>query len=215
MAIYESLEYLFCYNEEKTETSKLRKLVTRAHRLARNALGSDTDNRNNISESTGLLTEEIPMQMLSSEGQGSRLENPRSENTRSYRSNADESHHGASSVSGHEETLGNSIEVEAETSLDTALLVQCHTDSSKSSGQCEKSRTSSIVDRVINAIFPKKKSLKYIPLETCDNSDSEETVIFQQNNDPVVVNTNSEQVPADIDSSVENQASSSIFQSSG
>lgn len=175
MAIYESMEYLFCYNEEKTETSKLRKLVTRAHRLARNALGSERNTQSNLTESTGLLTEEIPMQTLNSDGQGSR-----SENSRSCNSGADEDHFGASSISSH---VGSSLvneDLEMETNLDSSLPVQCNVIAS---GNQENSSSSSVsvVSKIISAIFPKKRkeSAKYIPLEDCDNSE-EESVIFEK-----------------------------------
>ena len=187
MAVYESLEYLLCYNEEKAESSKIRKLVTRAHRLARNALGPELNSQNSISESTGLLAEEIPLQTLSS-GLGSRSDDSRSENlsseipenSRLYRSSFDESHFGASIVSSHIESRNNS-HIEAETSLDTALNVQ-----ESSENPVSKPQSSSIFNKITSAIFSKKNNArKYVPLETCDNSDSEETVIFQRNSETV------------------------------
>ena len=203
MAVYESLEYLFCYNEEKAESSKIRKLVTRAHRLARNALSSDISPQNSISESTGLLTEEIPMQTLSSEGQMSKSE--RSENLRSYRSSIDESHFGASSLSSHVESR-NDIEVEVETSLDTSLPVHNRSDNPVSSSDHRKSHSSSIFGKITSAIFSNKKNTrKYVPLETCDNSDPEEAVIFQRNSEMTACE-NKAQVLTNSDSSVQRQA---------
>ena len=208
MAVYESLEYLLCYNEEKAESSKIRKLVTRAHRLARNALGPELNSQNSISESTGLLAEDIPMQTLSSEGHGSRSDELRSENqrseipdnSRSYRSSIDESHFGASTVSSHIEPINN-IQLEAEASLDTALSVQSSLENSVS-----KSRSSSIFDKIKSAIFSKKNNArKYVPLETCDNSDSEETVIFERNSETVTCESEV-QALTNLDPSVPGQA---------
>ena len=175
MAIYESMEYLFCYNEEKTETSKLRKLVTRAHRLARNALGSEGNTQNNLSESTGLLTEEIPMQTFNSEGQGSG-----SENSRSYNSSNDESHFDASSISSHVGSRIINEELEMETNLDSSLPVQ-HNVIASDNQENSSSSSVSVVSKIISAIFPKKRkeSAKYVPLEDCDNSE-EESVIFEK-----------------------------------
>ena len=204
MAVYESLEYLLCYNDEKAESSKIRKLVTRAHRLARNAMRPELSSQNSISESTGLLTEEIPMQTLSTEDQTSRSNDSRSEmptNSRLYMSGVDGSHFGASVESSHIEPRNNS-QSEAETSLDTALTVQ-----SGSNNPVSKSRSSNIFNKIKSAIFSKKnKTTRYVPLETCDSSDSEETVIFKP--DQEILMCESElQEPINPDSSVSGQAS--------
>ena len=179
MAIYESLEYLFCYNEEKTETSKLRKLVTRAHRLARNALGSDASTRNSVTESTGLLTEEIPMQTFTS-GQGSR-----SENSRSYRSSIEEGFGSTSTANPMESNI------ERETNLDN--VDNSNNTIPVTSANVEKSKNSkmSVVGKIINSLFgnKKEKARKYMLLEDCDNS-SEEDVIFDRMGE---VNTDTEQ----------------------
>ena len=57
-AVYETLEYLFCYNDEKKEQSKYMKLFKRAHQLARDHIY----NRPTNTETTGLLSDNIPMQ---------------------------------------------------------------------------------------------------------------------------------------------------------
>ncbi|XP_045207949.2 proprotein convertase subtilisin/kexin type 7-like [Mercenaria mercenaria] len=57
-AVYESCEYLFCYNDEKKEQSKYMKLLKRAHRLAREHIY----NQPSQTETTGLLSDNIPMQ---------------------------------------------------------------------------------------------------------------------------------------------------------
>ena len=173
MAIYESLEYLFCYDDEKKEASKQRKLTLRAHRLARNVLASELNTQSSISETTGLLTEEIPMQTLNSEGQGSRSG---SQCSRSYRSSIEEGY-----VSSQERSGESSLEIEAETNVDNLdnsdnTMATIPINSHKS-----VDTTKSLANKVISAIFKNRwiKTKKYTLLDNCDNS--EEDVIFERN----------------------------------
>lgn len=53
-AVYETLEYLFCYNEEKKEQSKVIKMLKRAYRRTRQHLYGDSAAANS-SETEGLL----------------------------------------------------------------------------------------------------------------------------------------------------------------
>ena len=173
MAVYESLEYLFCYDDEKKEASKQRKLTLRAHRLARNVLASELNTQSSISETTGLLTEEIPMQTLNSEGQGSRSG---SQCSRSYRSSIEEGY-----VSSQERSGESSLEIEAETNVDNLdnsdnTMATIPINSHKS-----VDTTKSLANKVISAIFKNRwiKTKKYTLLDNCDNS--EEDVIFERN----------------------------------
>jgi len=67
MALYETFEYIFCYNEEKEEQSKTLKLLKRAHRLAARHLYRGHSSSNNSQETVGLLSEEsIPLDTFQS-----------------------------------------------------------------------------------------------------------------------------------------------------
>ena len=180
MAIYESLEYLFCYDDEKKEASKQRKLTLRAHRLARNVLASEPNTQRSISETTGLLTEEIPMQTLSSEGQGSRSG---SQCSRSYRSRIEEGY-----VSSQERSGESSLEIEAETNVDNLDNSDNAMATILSNSNKSVDMTKSLANKVITAIFKNRwiKTKKYTLLDNCDNS--EEDVIFERNRNSNVAN---------------------------
>ena len=173
MAIYESLEYLFCYDDEKKETSKQRKLTLRAHRLARNVLAAELNTQSSINETTGLLTEEIPMQTLNSEGQRSRLE---SQCSRSYRSSIEEGY-----VSSQDRSGESTLEIEAETNVDNLDKSNNTMATIPVNSHQSVDTTRSLAYKVISAIFKNRwiKSKKYTLLDNCDNS--EEDVIFERN----------------------------------
>ncbi|XP_041373167.1 proprotein convertase subtilisin/kexin type 7-like [Gigantopelta aegis] len=62
MCVYETLEYAFCYNDEKKEHRRKLKLAARAQRLADRSRPEPV-NSDDITESTGLLqAEDIPME---------------------------------------------------------------------------------------------------------------------------------------------------------
>ena len=173
MAIYESLEYLFCYDDEKKETSKQRKLTLRAHKLARNVLASEPNTQSSINETTGLLTEEIPMQTLNSEGQGSRSG---SQCSRSYRSSIEEGY-----VSSQERSGESTLEIEAETNVDNIDNSDNTMATIPSNSHKSVDTTRSLANKVISALFKNRwiKTKKYTLLDNCDNS--EEDVIFERN----------------------------------
>ena len=67
MSLYESFEYIFCYNEEKKEHKRQMRLAARAHREAqRNGQQQQQgQSEDNTGESTRLLdAEEIPLQTV-------------------------------------------------------------------------------------------------------------------------------------------------------
>ena len=180
MAIYESLEYLFCYDDEKKEAAKQRKLTLRAHRLARNVLASEINTQSSINETTGLLTEEIPMQTLNSEGQGSRSG---SQCSRSYRSSIEEG-----CVSSQERSGESTLEIDAETNVDNIDNSDNTTAALPSKSHKTVDMTKSLANKIICAIFKNRwiKTKKYTLLDNCDNS--EEDVIFERNRNSNDVN---------------------------
>ena len=67
MSLYESFEYIFCYNEEKKEHKRQMRLAARAHREAQRQgqQQQQGQSEDNTGESTRLLdAEEIPLQTI-------------------------------------------------------------------------------------------------------------------------------------------------------